>query len=383
MIDKAIQLTEENGMSKLIWVKEIIVKELYAPYEVEKDEDYYKDLRKKYKLLLDTAEKAGADAESLKIIKKYSDKVKESIRLYYDGNISRAHNVIRNLVKGCEENTLAVNTIINSDAFPGVKGTEIQFFRARLSDDAKAFKAKEMLHLPLSMRGKTGNYRFSIPGIPSLYLGNSSYACWIELGCPPEYKLNVAPVVLEGNQKIFNLAVMSRNWWKLDELEAAKVHCWLKLLILMMATSYTIEESGRIFKSEYIVSQSIMLACKELGYDGVAFFSKRVSDEIFAYAAINLALFAPYQSNKKYSTVCEHIKIDDSFNYSMYKQLGRINRDCTYDLRLLRTGIITNIGEYREDRQFQYAMTEFCAFDKFLFSTWKQKDKIAWGNALK
>lgn len=370
-------------MPKLAWVKDFIVKELYAPYVVARDEDYYKDLNEKYKLLYDTAKMAGTDEESLKIIKKYSSKVKESLRLYYDGSISKAHTMIRNLVKGCANDALAVNTITNSEAFPGVKGTEIQFFRARLSDDAKAFKAKDMLHLPLSMRGKTGNYRFSIPGIPSLYLGNSSYACWIELGCPPEYKFNVAPVVLEENQKIFNLAVMSRNWWKLDELEVSKVHCWLKLLILMMATSYTVKESGRIFKSEYIVSQSIMLACKELGYDGVAYFSKRVSDEIFAYAAINLALFAPYQDNRKYSTVCERIKIDDSFNYSMYKQLGRINRDHTYELRLLRTGIITNIGEYREDRQFQYAMTEFCAFDKFLFSTWKQKDKIEWGNALK
>ena len=72
-------------------------------------------------------------------------------------------------------------------------------------DDAKAFKAKDMLHLPLSMRRKTGNYRFSIPGIPSLYLGNSSCAYWIELGCPPEYKFNVAPVVLDGKQKIFNV----------------------------------------------------------------------------------------------------------------------------------------------------------------------------------
>ena len=370
-------------MSKLTWVKEFIIKELYAPYEVEKDEDYYKDLRKKYKLLLDTAEKAGADVESLKIIKKYSDKVKESIRLYYDGSISRAHNVVRNLVKGCEGDALAINTITNSDAFPGVKGTEIQFFRARLSDDAKAFKAKEMLHLPLSMRGKTGNYRFSIPGIPSLYLGNSSYACWIELGCPPEYKFNVAPVVLEGNQKIFNLAVMSRSWWKRDELEESKVHCWLKLLILMMATSYTVKESGRLFKSEYIVSQSIMLACKELGYDGVAYFSKRVNDEIFAYAAINLALFTPYQSNKKYSTVCEHIKIDDSFNYFMYKQLGAIYRNCRYDLRLDSTGIITNIGEYRVSRQFKYTFTDFCEFDKFLFASWSEKDVIEWGNALK
>jgi len=256
-------------------------------------------------------------------------------------------------------------------------------FRARLSDEVHTYKAKEMLHLPLSMRGKTGNYRFSIPGIPSLYLGNSSYACWIDLRRPPEHKFNVAPIILDGSQKIFNLAVMTRNWGRLNELEESKVHCWLKLLILMIATSYAVKETERIFKSEYIVSQSVMLACKELGYDGVAYFSKRVSDGIFAYAAINLALYASYQHRKKYSTVCEHIKVDDSFNYSMYKQLGHLNRDCTYELRLVKTGLTTNIGEYRADRQFQYSMTEFCAFDKFLFSTWTEKDTIEWGNALK
>lgn len=370
-------------MGKLTWINQFIVKELYAPYVVEKDEDYYEDLKTKYHMLIQVSKRAGADEKSLKIIKKYSEKVKESIRLYYDGSISKAHNIIKNLVKDCGDDKFAVNTFINSDAFPGDKRTEIQLFRARLSDDVHTYKAKEMLHLPLSMRGKTGNYRFSIPGIPSLYLGNSSYACWIELGRPPEHKFNVAPVVLDGSQKILNLAVMSRDWRRLNELEESKVHCWLKLLILMMATSYTVKESGRVFKSEYIVSQSIMLACKELGYDGVAYFSKRVSDEIFAYAAINVALFAPFQRHKKYSTVCEHIKIDDSFNYSMYKQLGHLNRERSYDLRLARTGIITNIGEYRADRQFQYAMTEFCAFDKFLFSTWSEKEKIDWGNALK
>ena len=114
-------------MAKLTWVGKFIVKELYAPYVVEKDEDYYKDLREKYKLLLNTAKNAGADEESLKIIKKYSNSVKKSLRLYYDGSISKAHNVVKRLVKGCEGNPLAVNTITNSEAFPGVKGTEIQF----------------------------------------------------------------------------------------------------------------------------------------------------------------------------------------------------------------------------------------------------------------
>ena len=116
----------------------------------------------------------------------------------------------------------------------------------------------------------------SIPGIPSLYLGNTSYACWLELGCPAEYKFNVSPVLLDGTQKILNLAVMTRRQFESDDYNLGHIHCWLKLIILMIATSYVIEEKGRIFKSEYIVSQSIMLGCKELGLDGVAYFSKRL-----------------------------------------------------------------------------------------------------------
>ena len=220
------------------------------------------------------------------------------MRIYYSGNISKSHNIVKKLIKDCSDNPLAVSELMMSKVFPGIQKTEIQFFRARLSESVQTYKATEMLHLLLSLRGRTGNYRFSIPGIPSLYLGNSSYACWIELGRPAEHRFNIAPVVLDGTQKVFNLAVMTRAWYNLNQLEEEAVHCWLKLLILMVATSYTVKEKERVFKSEYIISQSIMLACKELGYDGIAYFSKRVSDEIFAYAAINLALFAPYQPKK-------------------------------------------------------------------------------------
>ena len=67
----------------------------------------------------------------------------------------------------------------------------------------------------------------SIPGIPSLYLGNTSYACWLELGCPAEYKFNVSPVLLDGTQKILNLAVMTRRQFELDDYNLDHIHCWL------------------------------------------------------------------------------------------------------------------------------------------------------------
>lgn len=151
-----------------------------------------------------------------------------------------------------------------------------------------------MLHLPKTLRGKTGNYRFSIPGMPSLYLGNTSYVCWLETGKPSAHDFYVSPVIVDSSLRIFNLAVMTRNIINLKNLDKDTVHCWLKLIVLMIATSYVIKEENRTFKSEYIVSQSIMLACKNLGLDGVAYFSKRIEDEIFGFCAINLALFAPY-----------------------------------------------------------------------------------------
>lgn len=54
-----------------------------------------------------------------------------------------------------------------------------------------------------------------------------------------------------------------------------------------------------------------------------------------------------------------------------------------YELRCARTGFTTNIGSY--DRQYPYTETKYSDFDKFLFSSWKNKpngkgkDQIQWG----
>lgn len=226
--------------------------------------------------------------------------------------------MIYNLVKKCADNKLAVSSLYESRAFPGERGTEVQLFRARLSDTAQTFSARDMLHQPLKLRGMTGNYRFSIPGVTSLYLANSSYGCWIEIGRPSEHAFNVSPFVLNEKLTIFNLAVMTRHISHLKSNE--DVHCWIKLLVLMIATSYKVAEQNRVFKSEYIISQSIMLACKKLGFDGVAYYSKRVESELFAINAINLAMFADYKKGYDYAPICEQLKADESLNYQLFRQ---------------------------------------------------------------
>ena len=219
-----------NPAEHLTWIADAISKDLYAPFEVEKDNDYYPDLQKRFSKLKKDAESAKADEESIKIINKFTSKIMEALRKYYYGKVSSSHMIIKNLVKNCLDSGLAVTNINSTVAFLGSVDTELQLFRAR-TGDPKGYPAKEMLHLPYSMRSKTGNYRFSIPGLPSLYLGNSSYACWLELGLPSASEFNVSPVALDGKQRIFNLVIMNRDHHLLNDYSADKVHSWLKLLI--------------------------------------------------------------------------------------------------------------------------------------------------------
>lgn len=366
---------------RLAWLNNgFICKELYAPFFLSKDADYIKDLNKKFLLVQKQAEKAGADDESIKIIKKYKKKIIESLRCYYKADIFKSNTIIYNLLKDIGENPFAVNTLNKSFAFHSNAKGELQFFRCRVGNPSEAFKAKEMIFIPKELRAKSGNYRFSIPGNPCLYLANSSYGCWIETGFPADIDFNVSPVVLDGTQKIFNLAVTIRDFMKSNDFEETRVHCWLKLLMLSIATSYRIKEEGRTFKSEYLIAQSIMMACRKLKYDGVAYYSKRVDDELFALCAINLVLFVDYENE---DSVIKHMKIDDSFNYALFQKLNRMCKYRDYDLSSVSTGFITNIGNYT--KQYSYKETEFFDFDKFLFSTWQykinapKKDEMEWG----
>lgn len=367
-------------MARLTWVETgFISEDLYTPIRIEKDADYRESLEKKLVTLERRALNANADEESIKIIRHYRKRILEVLTLYYRADIVRSYGIIHELIEGLNNHPFAVNNLINCSAFLGIKGSEIQFFRSRRGNPSCNYTAIDMLHLPAKIRSKTGNYRFSIPGSPSFYLSNSSYGCWIETGTPPDDDFNVSPVIFDGEQKVLNLAVNIRELALLHDFEESYVHCWLKLLILALATSYRITEAERVFKSEYIISQAIMIVCKSMGFDGVVYYSTRVSNVTFAGSAINLAIFVEY--NGDYSKILEHMKIDNPFNYGLYKQIRSCNPIENYELRSVLTPRITNIGDF--ERQYSYRESLFCAFDRFLFSSWRDKPNGIRKNDLK
>ena len=123
----------------LTWMNNgFICKDLYAHFVLDKDSDYFDDLKKKYKIVLKQAENAGADAESIKILKNFKNKILEALKCYYKADIEKCNTIIRNLIKDIGEDPFAVNLLKDSYAFPGGSETEIQFFRCRIGNPSNA-----------------------------------------------------------------------------------------------------------------------------------------------------------------------------------------------------------------------------------------------------
>lgn len=368
-------------MCKYDWIEQIGFQKFSTPFTVKRDNEYFPKLKEMLFNLVSEIESNGAEKQIVDATRDYVEKITRSIELYYQGNLVDAQLIVNEMITEFGEVAPAVTDINGSIAFPGggPDYSEVQFFRARLSENVVEFSANEMLHIPFNMRHVVKSERFSIPGLPCLYLGNSSYVCWVEMGCPADHRFNVAPVILDNSQKVLNLTVTISSLYafkeevhNMSEEEADKhVIDLLRLMILTFCTSYKVTEGNRNFKSEYIMPQMIMLACKSSNLDGITYYSKQIPYESFACTVgVNLVLFATYNGEELLSSICDHLDIGTAFNFAMFRQLLPCQMYKEYNLRIMSSPYINNVGT--QSHWFPYRETQFFEFDKYLFANWSR-----------
>ncbi len=74
----------------------------------------------------------------------------------------------------------------------GDMSTEINpMYRFRMNPPAPCGKG-HLFHIPFEARHKVREQRYSVAGLPSLYLGGSTHLCWRELGEPDKASIAVA-----------------------------------------------------------------------------------------------------------------------------------------------------------------------------------------------
>ena len=159
----------------------------------------------------------------------------------------------------------------------------------------------DIFHVPFEKRRMVNNQRYSIAGLPCLYLGSSLWICWEELGRPPLDSIWVSRFRIVEPVSVLDFQFPPHHVWRLFEAlregtpkaserssegelkkrfntEFLKSYlvCWP----LIAACSVRPESRSGPFVPEYIVPQLLLQwVAQENNVDGIRYFSARMPSE--------------------------------------------------------------------------------------------------------
>lgn len=192
-----------------------------------------------------------------------SDTIKEVVNLYYDGRRANALQIFQNQMErpnGLFEN-IGIHSIEEITHFEEkdaqgkvtIQERPTVWFRARVFEDKREHSFKEMFHIPLNKREIVKTQRYSAPGYPCLYLGNTVYSCWEEMQRTRFDELMFSGFRIRKPFRVYDLRLPKRR-----EFEAADFEKTLLRMPLIIASMVRVKDAEAPFKPEYIIPQLLI-----------------------------------------------------------------------------------------------------------------------------
>lgn len=123
-----------------------------------------------------------------------------------------------------------------------------RLYRIRETEHGGLFSKEEMFHIPFDKRHLITNGRYSINGIPSLYLCESTYICWEELENPNFDTCNVSMFINDQTISVINLTPI------MDTFDKEKILKYPLAYVCSLGTNHP----EYPFKEEYVIPQMLM-----------------------------------------------------------------------------------------------------------------------------
>lgn len=295
MIDKMNPNLEELGLSMPgfnlpIWIEnhdeydEVIIREM-----------------KRYRDKLSSKRRWQEDPSFLEEVDAVISHIQDAIHLERRGETWKAQQEIHEIIDNYCHERFFVNPITNNFAFRGTAAFHdkdedkmepqqrepLTFFRCRTG---KFQKREDLYPLPSNKLSFCSAQRYSLAGIPCLYLATTTYCCWMELGRPEEFSAS-SYMPIESKKmppRILNLAFSQRQMHNLGKDSRAAY----LLFPLVMAVSVAVKNprADANFRPEYTISHLVMRCLREFGIAGVAYRSSRIDDAFDLLHTINLAI---------------------------------------------------------------------------------------------
>jgi len=171
----------------------------------------------------------------------------------------------------------------------------LRLFRMRECIDPFAMDSrKSIFHVPFDKRNYITSARYSVPGVPSLYLGRSLYVCWEEMKRTSFDNLYFSRFRFDKYIRVLFLAfdpydMLSEEKYTIhrEKIEYQKdLYSFLVLWPLQLACSIPSLDNNASFYPEYIIHQMLMQWIKDftlrddddpnLRIDGICYRTSRV-----------------------------------------------------------------------------------------------------------
>lgn len=189
-----------------------------------------------------------------------------------------------------------------------------KFYRMRISKDKNVTKLGEIFHISFDKRYLVSTQRYSVAGVPSLYLGNSLYACWQELEKPNLDDTFVSEFNSTQQINILDFAItfnIIKNSLDTEQLiEEEKVLSFFILYPLIFTCSFKKQYKNANFNIEYIIPNMVLqwLSNEKEHFDGIRYFSTKMNHKNFNSKGINIVLPPKQNKNSLKNGYCPRLK---------------------------------------------------------------------------
>jgi len=267
---------------------------------------------------------------SIRELTDLSESIQAAIRVYLNGRPHPAYETFASMLDTLDlspffsELTQGSSPVNLHDPFSPYLNAVLHPPMYRIRCDRNEFNIPnrgDIFHVPFEKRHLVGNQRYSIAGLPCLYLGSSVWICWEELGRPAFDIVWVSRFRLALPVTVLDLQFPPHHVWRffkslqdgapLATLRDAEIKLksrfspsFLEAYILrwplIAACSITSESRAGSFFPEYILPQMLLQWVMNIGMvDGIRYFSARMPSKGLHVIAHSNCVFPALLSAKK------------------------------------------------------------------------------------
>ncbi|MBE3288623.1 hypothetical protein [Enterobacter cloacae complex sp. P31C] len=359
---------------------------LNPPFELEKDiiSDFDERCNKYIELLAKYKEKYNTRLRFDLLITRVTelrDGIENCFQDFLSGDIKEAYVSLENvletekIMKHIQHITIPLKSICNKDK---------PLYRVRKSEKPISKRA-EIFHIPFSKRHLVGAQRYSVDGLPCLYLGTSLYVCWQEMNKPDFDKLYISAfTTTDDKSRILNFAPSLLSYIPQDESSITNIGqrkaSYLTLWPLIIACSYKKTHPDSKFTQEYIVSNLLMQWISQRIKSqivGIAYFSTHMKKTKNSTRSINV-VFPPKSTYKQTNDFEYSPKLSSLFHFTPPVS-WQVLKTLDYQLTMTQTKeqaeainhlrnreVISGITDFDVDLIRLYPLTDFYKLEVYI-----------------